>query len=140
MNLTQRRRLLKLARFLEKLPASKFDFSEIVTFSKKVRGHECGTVCCAIGWTPKVFPKTWKWEEYYDFLLVARKDLPEKRGEDWHEQVCDFFGITGSELNGLFVPGTLYMPWAKEMIPMSNKTTAKEVAKSIRKFIKWKSE
>src|SRR3990167_4454422 len=49
-----RNRLLKLAAFLEKLPAEKFDISNWIT--KLGNKNGCGTVACAVGWCPKIFP------------------------------------------------------------------------------------
>lgn len=47
-----RARFLRLIDFLNRLPQEKFDFNEIV---EEVEDG-CGTVCCAVGWFPRVFP------------------------------------------------------------------------------------
>lgn len=51
---TGNRRLLELAAFLDTLPREKFDFRKWVS---KTDSKGCGTVCCAVGWTPHVFPE-----------------------------------------------------------------------------------
>jgi hypothetical protein len=53
MNKTYFKRLEKLADFLDKLPREKFNFADLVS---EIDKKGCGTVCCAIGWTPKVLP------------------------------------------------------------------------------------
>lgn len=50
MNKIQRKRFLRLADYLQRLPARKFNFS---IFAQQ---KTCGTVGCAMGWTPAVFP------------------------------------------------------------------------------------
>ena len=68
-------RLLRLAKFLEKLPRRKFDFAELVADTEKRHGKDCGTVCCAVGWTPAVFPKLISWSRILSeggTILVGR--------------------------------------------------------------------
>lgn len=56
-----RRRWNKLINFLENLAPDKFNIQGWVMESCIVGKRECGTVCCAIGWFPKIFPRTFKW-------------------------------------------------------------------------------
>lgn len=58
-------RLLKLAEFLEQLPSESFDFSSFVDSYDQEK--ECGSVCCAIGWMPKVFPDLCQWKKFTGF-------------------------------------------------------------------------
>ena len=51
MNTTQQKRLRKLIAFLRTLDSDHFDF-EIL----RHESNQCGTIACAIGWTPTVFP------------------------------------------------------------------------------------
>lgn len=56
-------RLLKLCAFLDTLPPEKFHYRCVVKEARRHRKHICGTVCCAWGWTPRVFPKLVKWDD-----------------------------------------------------------------------------
>lgn len=54
----QRANRTRMLQFLrEECPPEQFDFRYTV---KEDDGH-CGTVCCAIGWTPRLFPEQVKW-------------------------------------------------------------------------------
>ena len=97
-NQTRINRLQKLADFLLELPADRFDYSAWV----EEDDGECGTVCCAIGWMPKVDPKKWKWKKddgYFSHII-----LPTLKGKDEDEYSpahysMEYFGIDG-ELHG----------------------------------------
>ena len=52
MDNLEAKRLRKLINFLKKLDPKKFDFGDI-----RREDPDCGTVACAFGWTPKLFPK-----------------------------------------------------------------------------------
>jgi len=45
----------KLIAFLNNLDDKRFNFQQVI--SKFNKEHNCGTVCCAIGWFPKIFPE-----------------------------------------------------------------------------------
>lgn len=62
-----RERLLILADFLDKLPEDEFDFKTVVN---EFDIFGCGAVCCAIGWTPKLFPDQVKWNEQQLSCLI----------------------------------------------------------------------
>jgi hypothetical protein len=122
-------RLLRLAEFLEKLPPKKFYFG---TWVKEWK-NECGTVCCAIGWCPVVFPEHFKW--CYDTTNVLFR-----RGNDWmiaawHSE--DFFDLTDDEFSHLFHPN------AQEQVfggrKLDERSRPKTVAANIREFVnrKW---
>lgn len=82
-----KQRLLRVARFLDKLPEEKFDFSKVVSHRDE---NCCGTVCCAVGWMPKIDPKNWFWFAY---------DVTYKNGK-YTENT--YFGLTGTEYYKLF--------------------------------------
>ena len=114
-------RLLRLAKFLEKLPRRKFDFAEYVN-TAVYRGKECGTVCCAIGWTPAVFPRMITWDR------IRRETV---------EDVADrLFGLTVWEASDLFIPVTASRVWCPK--GLDTNATPKQVARSIRAFVAWK--
>jgi hypothetical protein len=52
----------KVIEFLRTLEESKFNFRAVVS-SQTVdeNSHICGSVCCAVGWFPKIFPDTVYW-------------------------------------------------------------------------------
>ncbi|NET72666.1 MAG: hypothetical protein F6K62_17575 [Sphaerospermopsis sp. SIO1G2] len=90
-------RLEKLAKFLDTLPADKFDFNEVVTYYD---GQGCGSICCAIGWCPKIFPEQIQWDskDSYDVLFVNRESV------DYIEAAMVLFGIESEDANILFTP------------------------------------
>lgn len=129
-------RLLKLAAFLHQLPPQKFDFSEVAFQDEKpmlealkARKEDCGTVACAMGWCPAVFPKdiTWKNKDQGGQLHVSLIKSPWT--EDF-EMAEKFFEL--SELEA----GYLFKPFASHL---DDEATAKEVAKLIRDFVKGKT-
>lgn len=75
---TQKRKLRKLANYLDKVTDDKFDMrnyfddgkntspSEIVPKDVKIKYHNCGTVACALGHAPLIFPSFSgeSWAEY----------------------------------------------------------------------------
>ena len=132
MNAIQRKRLLKLADFLEQLPPQKFDFGVIVTEGAKpmlealkAREESCGTVACAIGWMPAVFPRLTKWKRSRSGLglVVGLKDTSKYRNFEVAER---FFGISKDDARYLFNPGDSVL---------SYDASAKQVAKHIRSFV-----
>lgn len=127
-------RLLKLARFLESLEDKAFDFKNVVSKHE----NSCGSVCCAIGWTPKVFPELIKW--FKDPLDWENKLRLEMNGKvcDYLKAAVDIFGITRDESIMLFSP--MYrLEWWDDRV-FSGSVRPYEVALSIRKFVEWKEE
>lgn len=124
-------RLLKLAAFLSRLPDSKFDFREYV--KKWDAENHCGTVACAIGWCPKVFPKHWKWQPF-TFESGAEPVLrnpPLKSEFQWcDDDAQSFFGISDEEFLRLFTPGR------RRDGNLPGNAKAKDVAHHIREFVK----
>lgn len=143
-----RDRLEKLATHLEtgKLGHKKFAFDKLHhTFEeydqKPVDGF-CGSVGCAMGELPIVFPRQFKYEANADDESVVAR-----RGEyiselDFEKAVMSFFKITKSELEGLFYPADwfchehVHAPWNKT--PITARATKKQVARGIRRFINWR--
>lgn len=123
------KRLEKLADFLDTLPRQKFDFG---TFGKEegkpfmealaAGKHRCGTVACAIGWTPAVFPRLMEWQDGFPAMRES--------GETCFSAAEELFGIDRDESRWLFNPGPSNN--------LDNDATPKQVAKHIRKFLKEK--
>ena len=115
-----KKRLQKLADFLKTLHHKKFNFAYII--------NDCGTVGCAWGWTPVVFPKHLKW---YNNSVVF-KDNKLNTNFWFHEEAAYFFGITAEEALGLFSPNLQH----KINLPNCDfNATPKQVAKNIQTFL-----
>lgn len=126
MTKTHIMRLEKLAAFLDKLPRKKFDFSDVVTAFDPEK--YCGTVGCAIGWTPAVFPDLVEWgRNCYGANVFLRAT---HRG-GYNHVAENLFGVTYDESEKLFSPYC-------EACPLGVGATPKQVAREIRKFIKEK--
>lgn len=93
-------RLKKLADFLHQLPKEKFDFKDWVTTQK----NGCGTICCALGWMPKV-DKRWKWISISQapYRLIPYCETTAFPSSVYYEQAQEYFGITPSEYCCLFI-------------------------------------
>lgn len=145
MNAVGKKRLLKLADFLDKLPPEKFDFSEIaVQKGKPMREAlkagrtRCGTVGCAIGWMPAAFPRSLRWDETRGWATRTFPDvclINEPTRVDFDAAVT-FFGITSADAYWLFQPGGWRGLYASEHNGLHNDATPKQVAKHIRKFVR----
>jgi hypothetical protein len=129
-------RLEKLAQFLDQLPNYKFDFSTVVSSS----AGGCGTVCCAIGWLPAVFPDLVRWAPFDE--RSKHCDVFTIRGigvADSHFDTAErVLGVTGIESSWLFTPGSNYEeppPWGQ---PLRSTALPKEVAAAIRTFCTWR--
>lgn len=123
--------LKKLIDFLEDLEESKFNFAEVVSSQDE---NNCGTVCCAIGWTPAIFPD-----------LVSWSNCPEwggglkLKGGPMRPQYSliaeELFGMCFYEVAGdLFCPGSARQ--VHEDLPeLGPNATPNEVADMLLQFI-----
>ncbi len=139
-----RARLLKLAAHLQegKLGHDKFDFSEFNGGDFKPNG--CGTVGCAIGECPIVFPRIWEFRQLKS-SGSAGSISPRLRADNskddyfWpslHDAAA-FFGISSELGRSLFFPNRP-RAWVKESTAyLKENATRKQVAASIRQFVKW---
>jgi hypothetical protein len=130
---TYKRRLLKLAAFLEKLPPNRFNFATWVGCHwNGAADLSCGTTACALGWATTI-------PEFQRLGLRMRKvrGLPPfpciKRSNYYginaaHHAANKLFDLEMHESQSLFVPG----------YGLNSDATAKQVAKHIRKFVKEK--
>lgn len=114
MNITtSNRRLLKLAAFLARLPRQKFSYNFCVKERDK---NGCGTVGCAIGWTPKVFPRLVSWHNKslnaWGYTSIAKH----------------LFGLNTDQIDHLFTPGINN--------PLGDRATPRMVSAHIRRFVK----
>lgn len=127
-----KKRLLKLAAFLRTLKPKQFDFGEWVSearFEEK-QATKCGTTCCAIGWCPSVFPRSWRWNVgRWGRLLPELKDASIGTASQDGQA---FFGIDAGEFDYLFVPGDLTIDAG---LSLGFGATAKQVARRIERFV-----
>ena len=133
-------RLLKLADFLLTVPKAKFDFNVLAKQAKNGKpmkeafeaGEErCGTIGCALGWSPIPFPKElfWKPERYYEvdtLSLTVCYTNSQGRTYSGFEMAEQFFDLTENEACFLF------NPYAS---PLDISATAEEVSRQIREFV-----
>lgn len=145
MKAFERKRLEKLAGFLETLPKQKFDFGEIaverglpMAEALAAGRKECGTVGCAIGWMPAAFPQAMEWSR-----TCSTDTLPDVKsrttGSTDFNAACEFFGLTRTEANHLFLPlGPLLDEDSSGNNGLGYDATPKQVARHIRRFLKTK--
>lgn len=108
MKYFHKQRLLKLADFIENLPKKKFNLNVIAKgkleeFNKAVnKKMSCGTVACAMGWMPCVFPRLCKYVEddysYNDITIVSKN-----KNYDYYAAI-ELFDIDWDTANYLFTP------------------------------------
>jgi hypothetical protein len=133
-----KRRLLKLAAFLRKLPRKRFHYDHVVGQDWKGRQDlSCGTTACAMGWaaTMPIFRK-----------LGLRMQVPE-HGE-FGDAVTDaagsyvfaaseIFGISAGDADYLFSPETEHFERPKGPSPRaSNTTVAAHIERYVAKYHK----
>jgi len=120
-----KQRLLKLADFIGKLPKRKLEMPEIARVDMetgRMNPNECGSVACAMGWSPFVFPRLLGHEETYDGSL-ERAVVSKKTGNiNWLAMV-EIFNISHDDADELFGGGD------------DGYETPKEVAKGIRRYV-----
>ncbi len=143
------KRLMKLARFLyNDLPEEKFDFTWVVQGQDMPnKKYDCGTVACAVGWMPHVFPRRFEWrkvndpEDYNDHfrmgqIILVDKEMDVFMGLRMHgASLEDFFGLKNEEVSGLFSP--LRQDYV-DLPELTSNATAKDVAKNIARFVRRK--
>ena len=114
----------KLIDFLDNLEPSKFYFDDVV--SKYDKDNECGTVCCAIGWTPAIFPEKVEW--YY----LSVKAIDDKY-EGYIGVSSDLFDIDELVTQGLFCSKEQRTVHSS-LNNLSPYCTPKELATELKKF------
>lgn len=117
-------RLQKLHDFLRELKTKSFDFGAWINNYDYEKS--CGTVCCAIGWLPKIDPKNWKWNEDEEPSLIDSNGYNCDASSDGQE----YFGIDEDLFDHMFIPNS---QWRDEFggKELTRHTTAKKVAKNI---------
>lgn len=135
-----RRRLLKLATFLDTIPLKKFNFDIIASVGEKpmmealkAGNRKCGTVGCAIGWLPAAFPRSFKWDDpgtVYPHVRLTRDGIVAD-----FEAAALFFGISRDDASWLFVPNNWSDRYERHN-GLAGSASPRAVAAHIRKFVK----
>jgi len=154
-----KKRLLKLADFLDELPRKLFDFGTVAYAEKGLTpkqalkaGPKCGTVGCAMGWAPVVFPRLLKYVKETDIdptdqfadptqIFIELRDksaiLDEWTQHDYSTIASEIFDIPNDDANALFTPDyTSFNSVPALETGLSDKATPKQVAKRIRRYVK----
>lgn len=124
------KRLLKLADFLDKLPRKSFDFS----CTREERS--CGSVGCAIGWTPNVFPRlvAMTGGDWPMFGMKIRDGGDVECYLDYDDLGAELFNMPAKHSSRLFTPGQASPADGRRLSASSRPTT---VAKRIRVYARW---
>lgn len=120
------RRLLALARFLEKLPINRFSYNRWV--GNDWRGKpdlSCGTTACAMGWATTM-PRFRRLG-----LVMNSLGVPVLRDHWGLEAAEKLFALTPKQAEFMFIPSRSYR---QELSPGIS-ATASEVAAHIRRFV-----
>lgn len=129
-------RLLKLAEFLENnVPDEKFDMDLVIQKCKSVEDAKtCNSVCCAIGWTPHVFPDLVEYVRDTTEEEVDSKGYPyiSLRLINGSEAMLDYLTVA-ERLFDISSNGAedLFNPWHDA----DGRPTPQMVAKEIREYV-----
>jgi len=147
-----RRRLLKLAAFLEKLPPERFEFGTWVGASwKGAQDLSCGTTACALAWAATIpsFRAAGLYLRQTDHgpevrLKGARPRLREHGAEDTAARIL--FGLDTFGYQRLFIPRlavdglAIGHYYGKPVLgQLGGNATARAVAENIRAYVKERS-
>lgn len=134
-----KKRLLTLAAALILVPPENFnmevwangddDDTSVALCKPGATPTTCGTVACAAGWCPAVFPKDWKYKRT-SYCNVG-VELKRNGSGDTLRDAADYFDITCREAELLFTPSHL-SDWFG--------ITPKKQASRIRQFIACKED
>ena len=140
--------LMKLATFLDTLEEDKFDLAQVVISDEE--DPMCGSICCAVGWTPKIFPEEVRWA-----LSAGQEELDLScRNEEGDWVVMGYvsvamrlFGITEAEARALFTPYQIAIVEKEEgdydrleSGELRGSLKPKEMAKRVRMFAEAKEQ
>lgn len=131
-------RLLKLAKHLESGKLGHDNFSLMEIHAEKVPGV-CGTVGCAMGEMPFVFPDQFEFAYLSDSYADLGCGIVKMKGgymDGWWKDICEFFLITSKEQNHLFYHGKS----GNGFDELPSDATPQHVAKHIRAFVERMSQ
>jgi len=126
MKTIHRERLEKLADYLDQLPRRKFVFDVVI------KDGTCGSVGCAIGHCPNVFPEL----VMYDSITETVRLKDGHYSYSYRETASRLFDLTFGQAGGLFGPHNQQNELGPEYKDLGNNATPKQVAKLIRQFLR----
>lgn len=147
-----KRRLLKLADYLSKLPKEKFDYSHWAGSNWGGKANlSCGTSACALGHSTtipsfrKLGLRLFRADEYHK-PFVSMIGFKPKNSYDFGDYSyqsaqnagAKVFGLNDQEFRYVFIPNARYDMSGNWPDAPSSEATAKQVAKHIRAFVKAK--
>lgn len=146
------RRMMKLYAFLMALKPALFDFSTVCELgtnapSKALEvGGGCGTVACAMGWMPAVFPRMFKWIGFYNRETITQAAVEAGEVADDAASIQSrisglrdfsavevFFGLSYEDARFLFMPASP-STW-EDGFHLPGTATPKEVAARLKWFV-----
>ena len=142
-----KRRLLKLADLLQKLPRKRFDYGRWVGDDWKGKTDlACGTTACAFGWAttiPALRKAGLRLVESTNgprLFTVSIKGGSTSEHEAPKLAAREIFGLENDEFEYLFIPdsGITFPELGLPREGPTHQATAKQVAKHIRQFVKAK--
>lgn len=118
-----------LIKGLKSLKRREWYFGSLIREYSSEKG--CGTVCCALGWLPKFFPRKMEWVNHSPYFLDARR----KGKEDWSSSniYSYLFGIPSNHEDALFNNDSQYTLGLKNL---AKDCTVLEFIKMLREYIK----
>lgn len=148
-----KKRLLKIAKWLEQpqeqlahpiwnyLHVNHYLLNEaIYSRTQKQKNYcmmGCGSVGCAMGEFPAIWPKHWSWTK------VSIERIDKRTAWTLQEEISAWLDISVNESMYLFIPSqVLYDIEGKELdfVSPSNNASKNQVAKHIRNFVKLKEK
>jgi hypothetical protein len=137
---TTKARLLRLAAFLDKLPAKRFDYNHWVGLDWEGKPDlSCGTTACALGWatTMPFFRKLGLYIGPRDDVCLKGAPRPEWWREDMSiKSAMTVFGLDKVMTELLFVPNSVADIGDRVVCSPDSGATAKGVARHIRKVVR----
>lgn len=128
-------RLTRLANYIDNLDKTQFYFGAFI--EKFDENNSCGTMCCAAGWLPILYPNAFKWQ--YNKLSGTTFLGFNPAENEWflvlYTPLVKFFGISVELTEHLFYPGRQTLAWTKDNQNFSAKITNKEWAEECRRII-----
>lgn len=127
------KRLLKLADFLNVLPKEKFNYGVVVMGDDLPRKtFDCGSVACAMGWTPVVFPRLAKYVKHENGDVEIAL-CTSRYAQSYPEVAEELFDIPSHIAVGLFAAGNQHVVHEESL---DFDASPKQVASLIRRFVK----
>ena len=152
VNATARSRLYVLADFLDRLTLAQFDFDHVILDDNcPLKYPGCGTIGCAIGYTPHVFPKIVRYgwcgldnirvrknsSKMWRVTVMPRRTRIGERIPDFVRLAADLFDIPQCHAILIFTPAAAYSNIPPLASALGWDATPQQVASRIRDYADW---